>query len=132
MRKQDIKDRARKWLELSLDADRQVCPERVRAVLDTVKQGPARKLKPQLKEYLNQVRREQRKGQAVVEHSGELSEQSLKDIAAHFTQLYGRPITVVTRRNPTLIAGMRVRVGDDVYEDSVSSRLNNLSHAVLA
>jgi hypothetical protein len=42
----------------------------------------------------------------------------------------GRPIAGVLRRNDALIAGLRVRVGDDVYESSVAGQLSALGSAV--
>jgi F-type H+-transporting ATPase subunit delta len=32
---------------------------------------------------------------------------------------------------PSLIAGFRVKIGDDVYEDSIANRLNNVRKALL-
>jgi len=46
------------------------------------------------------------------------------------TRRYGRSITGVARRNDALIAGVRVRVGDDVYESSVAGQLAALASAV--
>jgi len=43
---------------------------------------------------------------------------------------YGRAITVSTRANPELLAGLRVHVGDDVYESSVSGQLGALAASV--
>jgi F-type H+-transporting ATPase subunit delta len=46
------------------------------------------------------------------------------------TEKYGRPIAGVARRNDALLAGLRVRVGDDVYESSVAGQLATLAAAV--
>ena len=43
------------------------------------------------------------------------------------SQKYKRPITATARHDARLIAGLRVRVGDDVYETSVAAQLANLS-----
>jgi F-type H+-transporting ATPase subunit delta len=54
----------------------------------------------------------------------------LTDIAAAMTRKYQRPVTSVARRNDRLIAGLRVRVGDDTYESSVAGQLAALAESV--
>jgi F-type H+-transporting ATPase subunit delta len=46
------------------------------------------------------------------------------------TKKYARQITSVARRDDALLAGLRVRVGDDVYESSVAGQLATLAAAV--
>jgi F-type H+-transporting ATPase subunit delta len=41
-----------------------------------------------------------------------------------------RRVISLPRRNDALLAGLRVRVGDDVYESSVASQLASLAAAV--
>lgn len=127
MRQREIKDFAKRLVTLSLDGERQVSSERVHAVLQALQAKPPRQLKAMLKEYLNQLRRELRQTQAVVEYAGDLSKATLDSIAAEFTQITRRKVTAVAQPNPELIAGLRVRVGDDVYEDSLATRLAALS-----
>ncbi|MEN9813357.1 MAG: hypothetical protein RL479_2043, partial [Verrucomicrobiota bacterium] len=55
---------------------------------------------------------------------------ALADIAAAMSRRYGRSITGTARRNDALLAGLRVRVGDDVYESSVAGQLAQLAAAV--
>ena len=57
-------------------------------------------------------------------------QQSGSDIAASMTRKYGRKVTSLARRNDDLLAGLRVRVGDDVYESSVAGQLATLAAAV--
>ncbi len=127
MRQREIKDFAKRLVELSLDNERQVSADRVHGVLEALQAKPPRQLKALLKEYLTQLRRELRQTQAVVEYAGDLSAATLESIAAEFTKLTGRKVTAVGKPNPELIAGVRVRVGDDVYEDSLATRLATLS-----
>ena len=53
-----------------------------------------------------------------------LSPKALAAIEANFSKLYDRPIKAVTQTEPSLIAGVRVRVGDDLYDASVAGRLS--------
>jgi len=43
------------------------------------------------------------------------------------TKKYARPVTASAKANPSLLAGLRIRVGSDVYESSVAGQLANLS-----
>lgn len=67
--------------------------------------------------------------QAVVEHAGPVNSAAVATIAASLSKKYGRAINSVTKRNDALLAGVRVRVGDDVYESSVSGHLAALAAA---
>ena len=120
---------ARQLFKLSL-VDGRISAERVTGVLGYVeKLQPAHPLAV-LKIYQRLVATELSKSQAVVEHAGAVSDSVLQSIAASMTKKYGRAITASTRANPKLLAGLRVRVGDDVYESSVSAQLGTLAASV--
>ncbi len=117
---------ARQLFKLSL-VDGRISAERVTGVL-----GYVEKIKPAhplaiLKIYQRLVATELAKNQAVIEHAGAVSDSLLQTIAASMTKKYGRAITASTHANPALLAGLRVRVGDDVYESSVSAQLSVLA-----
>jgi F-type H+-transporting ATPase subunit delta len=119
---------ARQLFKLSL-VDGRISEERVAGVLGYVeKLQPAHPL-ALLKAYHRLIATEIAKGQAVVEHAGVVSDSILQTIAASMTTRYGRAITASTRANPALLAGLRVRVGDDVYESSISGQLSTLASA---
>ena len=120
---------ARQLFKLSL-VDGRVSAERVTGVLGYIeKLQPAHPLAV-LKAYHRFVATELAKSQAVVEHAGAVSDSVLQSIAASMTKKYGRAITASTLANPKLLAGLRVRVGDDVYESSVSGQLGALAASV--
>ena len=117
---------ARQLFKLSLE-DGAVSPERVAGVLDYVeKHRPANPLIV-LRAYQRLVAAELSRGQAVVEHAGPISEPVLQRLASALIQKYRRPITASSRSNPALIAGLRVHIGDDVYESSIASQLAALA-----
>lgn len=119
---------ARRLFKLSV-VDGVVSPERVAGVLEYVeKHHPANPLMV-LKAYHRLVAAEIAKSRALVEHAGSIGDPILRAIAAAMTQGYRRPITAVARPNPALIAGLRVRVGDDVYESSIAGQLAALAAA---
>ena len=83
-----------------------------------------------LKAYQRMIAAEVARGQAVVEHAGLAQAPALDAISAALSRKYGRSISWVAKRKDTLIAGLRIRVGDDVYESSVAGQLATLARSV--
>ena len=107
-----------------------VSAERVSGVLAYVeKHRPANPVMV-LKAYSRYIAAELAKSEAIVEHAGAISPATLAAITAAMTKKYHRPIDAIARPNPALLAGLRVRVADDIYESSVAGQLAALSAAV--
>lgn len=120
---------ARQLFKLSL-VDGIVSAERVTGVLGYIeKSKPAHPLTV-LKVYQRLIATELARSQAIVEHAGAVSDSVLQAIAAAMTKKYGRVVTASARPNPKLLAGLRIRVGDDVYESSVAGQLSQLAASV--
>ena len=128
-RDQKITRLAKKLVELSKD-NGVVTEAKVGEVLAGLKQVQHRHHLTVLKTFLNYLRREIALQTAVVSTPGALSDDALKAIEATYTKMYGRPVSAVTQQDPSLIAGVRVRVGDDVYDASVAGRLQRLAENV--
>ncbi|MEX2045081.1 MAG: F0F1 ATP synthase subunit delta [Opitutus sp.] len=127
--KKQIQQLSRQLFKLSL-VEGVLSAERVAGVLEYVeKHRPAHPLAV-LKAYRRLIAAEVARSQAVVEHAGALHPPLLDAIASAMTNKYGRQITGTARRNDTLLAGLRVRVGDDVHEASVANQLATLAAAV--
>jgi F-type H+-transporting ATPase subunit delta len=127
--KKQVQQLARQFFKLSV-VDGVVSAERVAGVLEYIeKHRPASSLAV-LKAYQRLVAAEFARSQALVEHSGAVSEATLASIAAAMTNKYRRKVTAVAKRNDALLAGLRVRVGDDTYESSVSGQLAALASSV--
>ncbi len=121
---------AKRLLALSLH-EGTLAADRVAAVLAALAQRHrAHELRPLLRAYLGAVRRELARAEARIEHAGPLSGEAAKAIADHFSRALGRPIRPVASRNDALLAGFRVRVGDDVTDLSASLRLANLAKSL--
>ncbi len=116
---------AKGLFRISLE-DGQFSEERAAAVLQSLEKNPPRKYAAVLKQYLKLVQREVANSTAAVEHAGDLSSSALEAIKSKFTAHYGRNISVTTSQNDSLIAGLRVRVGCDVYDSSVAGALKEL------
>ena len=113
---------ARQLFRLSL-VDGAVSSERVAGVLAYIeKHKPASPL-ALVKAYQRLIATELAKSQAVIEHAGSISD-------ATMSRRYGRAITAQSKPHDALLAGVRVRVGDDVYESSVAGQLAGLAATV--
>ena len=64
---------------------------------------------------------------ARVESAVALGHAQQQDVRNSLNRLKGGDVTVAFATNPGLIGGMRVKIGDDVYDGSVKTRLTALS-----
>ena len=120
---------AKQLFKLSL-RDGQVSSEQVAGVLSYIEQAAPRHALALLKLYQQAIVTELAKSHARVEHAGPISAATLQLIASAMTKKYARPVTATAQPNPRLLAGLRVRIGSDLYESSVAGQLVTLSHAV--
>ncbi len=121
---------AKQLTALSLGSDGAVDPERVAGVLAYLDKHQPAQLVTVLKAYHRRIERELQKTNAVVEHAGEVSSEVLAAIGGALTQKYKRSIATSAARNDDLIAGLRVRIADDVYESTVAGQLDDLAASV--
>lgn len=113
---------AKQLLQLSLE-NGVVSAERVAGVLEYLEKNPPAGYAALLQAYHKLVAVEVAKSEARVEHAGPVAPAALSGIAAALGKRYGRPVTAVAKANPSLLAGLRVRIADDVYESSVAGQL---------
>ncbi|MEI6108134.1 MAG: F0F1 ATP synthase subunit delta [Opitutae bacterium] len=123
------KQLAKQLFRLSL-ANGQVSPEQVAGVLGYIEKTAPRHALPLLKLYQHAIVTELAKSHARVEHAGPLAATTLAQIAAALTKKYSRPVTASAQPNAHLLAGLRVRIGSDVYESTVAGQLTQLASAV--
>ena len=117
---------ARQLFQLSL-VEGQLSAERVAGVLAYIEKHATEKPLVLLRAYQNLVRQEVARGLAVVEHAGPLAADLLPTLEGALSQRYQRPVTAQAQANPDLLAGVRVRIGDDVYESSIAAQLAALA-----
>jgi len=67
---------------------------------------------------------------ARVESAVPASETLQQSVKANLAQRYGQGLSVTFAVNPSLIGGLRVQVGSDVYDGSVKARLAELEAAM--
>ncbi len=121
-----IQQLAKQFFKLSFDGAT-LSADRVSGVLAYLEKHRPAHTVAVLKAYRRLVAGEVARGQAVVEHAGPANPAALVAIGAALSKKYGRPITTLAERNDSLIAGLRVRVGDDTYESSVAGQLGVLA-----
>ena len=120
---------AKKLVDLSKE-DGVVTEARVSEVLTGLKRIKRHNYLVILKTYLVRLRRELALQTAVVSTHTLLSNETLDEISAKYSAIYGRPIRAEVEKDNSLIAGVRVRVGDDLYDASLSGRLQRLADCV--
>ena len=125
---QSAKIFAKKLLTISLENNR-VSEERVAAVLQTLRTTPPRYYREILEIYLRKIGAELRKENAIIEHSGPISGAVVNGIRDNLSKYYNRDIKVSTLDDPKLLAGVRIRVADDVWDTTVLSRLDQLTQS---
>jgi F-type H+-transporting ATPase subunit delta len=120
---------ARQFFRMSV-VDGEVSAERVGGVLAYVeKHRPANPVMV-LKAYQRLIAAEVAKGVALVEHAGSVNDAVLSAIASTMSKKYGRKVSATAKPNPELLAGIRIHIGDDIYESSVAGQLAALASAV--
>src|SRR5438270_11984691 len=79
-----------------------------------------------LKNYKRLLRLEIEKRRAKIESANELDSQTTEQIATRLKQKYGNDLEPEFAADPTLLAGVSVRVGSDDWDGSVRNRLERL------
>lgn len=79
-----------------------------------------------LQNYRRLLRLEIDKRRAKIESAMPLDERAAADVVARLKQRYGTDLTTEFEVNRTLLGGMRVRVGSDVWDGTVRNRLERL------
>jgi F-type H+-transporting ATPase subunit delta len=79
-----------------------------------------------LKNYQRLVRLEVERRHVVIESAAPLNSQMGDQILAKLRARYGEDLTAEFRTNAALLGGLRIRVGDDVWDGSVRHRLQTL------
>ncbi len=83
-----------------------------------------------LKAFHKSVLREIHKDTLTIESARPLEPETVRQLVEHFSSGRERPVQVVEKTSPELIAGMRVRLGDTVYDASLANNLQTLSKQI--
>jgi F-type H+-transporting ATPase subunit delta len=123
----EIRQLSRKMLQASF-TDGQLDPGRISSLIDSVIAKKPRNYIDVLKHYRRLLRLEIEKRQATVETASEVDPAIRSEIVANLKSKYGDDLSTQFQVDPQLLGGMRIRVGNDVWDGSVRNRLERLQH----
>jgi F-type H+-transporting ATPase subunit delta len=103
--------------------------ERVGAVLKFISSRPHREKLPLLVAYERLMRRREFLRTLSIERAGAVDSASRDALVAALSGTAKVPLLVSEKENPDLVAGLRVRLGDDVYDASLAGILARLGGA---
>ena len=115
---------------LSLNNDGKADQQRVEEVISELRKEGVSKSLPILKHYLTLMKRKINSYQGVLETSTNENSTLSKILSEKLLTAMGNKIDLVQEKNEPLIAGFKLRIGDDVYEDSLSSRISRLKKSL--
>jgi F-type H+-transporting ATPase subunit delta len=121
--------RGAKQLFKSCQVDGQLAEERVRQAVALVVEKKPRGYFGILQELQRLVKLDVSSRSARVESAVVLTEAQQQNIRESLGRLKGGEVTVEFAENADLIGGMRVKIGDDVFDGSVRTRLTTLSES---
>ena len=107
----------------SLDEDR------VRQVVRRVLESKQRGSFAFLSHFRRLVKLDCARHTATVESATPLPADLQTSVSSDLKRLYGPKLSISSADTPAMIGGMRIKVGSDVYDNSVKARLAALEHA---
>jgi F-type H+-transporting ATPase subunit delta len=99
-----------------------VAPETLRLVSHSVASA-TRRFDQTLETFLQEASRRQSHITAVVTSADALTEEQYERVASALSRQYGRDVHVNAVIDPDVLGGVRVEIGDEVIEGTISSRL---------
>lgn len=121
---------AKALLLASIDGEGRVDEQKIQEILKELKNQPRSKSLPILKNLLSLVR------QKIASYEGqvEIASTNIEDISnilsKSLSDTFNYKIDLLASTNNSLLSGFRLRIGDNVYEDSLHQRINRLQKAL--
>ena len=121
---------AKALLLASIDGEGRVDEQKIKEILKELKNQPRSKSLPILKNLLSLVR------QKIASYEGqvEIASTNIEDISnilsKSLSDTFNYKIDLLESTNNSLLSGFRLRIGDNVYEDSLHQRINRLQKAL--
>ena len=100
--------------------------EKISNMVETLLAEKPRHYVDALKDYQRLIRLETEKRHAVIESATQLNSALANQIVTNLRRRYGDDLTTEFRTNPDLLGGLRIKIGDDVWDGSVKNRLHKL------
>ena len=119
---------ARRAFRMCVEGDR-VVDDKLRRVFKKVAEDKPRGWQAILHELKRLTRLEMERRQVLVESAEALDEASQERVKGSLAKQYGDDLSFEFKVSPGLLGGMRVRVGNDVWDGSVKTRLDRLANS---
>ena len=103
--------------------------EKLRAVIARLAESKPRDYHAILGALQRLTRLELDRRKVTVESAVELDQTTRQRVVAGLANQYGTDLVVQYQVNPALLGGLRIRVGNDVFDGSVQGRLDRLANA---
>jgi F-type H+-transporting ATPase subunit delta len=123
----EIRQLSRKMLQGSF-TDGQLDSGRIASLIDSVIAEKRRNYINVLKNYKRLLRLEVEKRHATIETASEVDPTIRSEIVSNLKSKYGDDLAAEFHIDRQLLGGMRIRVGNDVWDGSVRNRLERLQH----
>jgi len=127
-RKEAIRE-ARSLLRFCADGSGGIDEAKVKQVLDSLRKTQPRNHAEILEAFQHRLRLELEKSKAEVESAQALSVDQRSEIERGLQSKYGASLKADYIVNPELVGGVVIRVGDDVLDGSLRTRLEKLEQA---
>jgi len=121
----EIRQLGREMLRASF-TDGQLDPGKIASLVQSLITRRPRRFTDVLQYYKRLLRLEIEKRHARIESATQLAPEAAVDIVARLKRKYGEDLTTEFVVDPTLLGGVRVRVGSDVWDGTLRNRLERL------
>jgi F-type H+-transporting ATPase subunit delta len=119
----EARRKAKELFEATLDDSGRPDSTKVLSIADLVIKSAPRHAVQILKEFTRLIRLETGKHHAIIESSVPIDDATRSAILKSLQRLDGGEVTLETKVNPSLIGGSRIRLGSEVWDATVASRL---------
>lgn len=123
----EARRQARELFEAALDAKGRPDASKALSIADVVIKSAPRHSLQILKEFTRLVRLEMDKHHVVIESAAAVDETTRASILSSLEKRDGGAVTFQAKVDPSLIGGARIRLGSEVWDATVASRLNALA-----
>jgi F-type H+-transporting ATPase subunit delta len=125
----EARNTSRRLLKLSF-TDGRLDQQKVNQVVESVLREKPRHYPQVLQDYQRLLRLELEKRHAVVESVTALNSTLSNLLITKLKARYGDDLTIEFKTNPSLLGGLRVKLGDDVWDGSLRNRLRTLQEQI--
>ncbi len=105
--------------------------DKVKSILAALHKKTPRHVKRLLSYYFRYLKRDILRNTMTVEYCGCIELNGIEDLQKKMNGIYEKDLTLDVKINPILMAGLRIHVGDDIWENSISSSIESLIRNLL-